>query len=87
VLLTRIALRPPLDAGPDMSAGELSDLLWLNATTHDGIQHIHARTIGGRIEVAVFTLASEQEISDLIVERLCHRALRDVPALRGWSVL
>jgi hypothetical protein len=86
VLLTRIALRPPLDAAADLSAGELSDLLWLNVTAADGIRHIHARTIGGRIEVAVFTVASEQEISDYIVERICKRAVRIVPALRGWTV-
>ncbi|GHJ47300.1 hypothetical protein Cs7R123_46420 [Catellatospora sp. TT07R-123] len=86
MLLTRIALRPPPDTCAGLSAGELGDLLWLNVTAADGIQHIHARTVAGRIEVAVFTVASEQAISDYIVERICRRAVRVVPALRGWTV-
>ncbi|MEU3454353.1 hypothetical protein ABZ671_12225 [Micromonospora sp. NPDC006766] len=85
MLLTRIALRPPHD-DCDLSAGELTDLLWLNATAADGIRHIHARRIAGRVAVAVFTVASEQDISDYIVQRVCERAIRSVPALHGWTV-
>ncbi|ASW54709.1 hypothetical protein [Plantactinospora sp. KBS50] len=85
MLLTRIALRPPLHDCA-LSAGELADLLWLNTTRADGIRHIHARAIAGYVELAVFTVASEQEISDYIVQRVCERAVRVVPALRGWTV-
>ncbi len=85
MLLTRIALRPPRDDSA-LSAGELTDLLWLNTTLADGIRHIHARIIAGCVELAVFTVASEQEISDYIVQRVCERAVRVVPALRGWTV-
>ncbi|MET7708328.1 hypothetical protein [Micromonospora sp. NPDC005413] len=85
VLFTRIALRPPRD-DHDLSAGELTDLLWLNAAAADGIRHIRARAFAGQMEVAVFTVASEQAISDYIVQRVCQRAIRSVPALRGWTV-
>ncbi|MET7471321.1 hypothetical protein ACFYON_25415 [Micromonospora sp. NPDC005686] len=85
MLLTRLALRPP-DDDRGLSAGELTDLLWLNAAVADGIRHIHAREIAGRLAVAVFTVASEQAISDYIVQRVCERAIRSVPALRGWTV-
>ncbi|MEU1811867.1 hypothetical protein O7622_15935 [Micromonospora sp. WMMD1076] len=85
MLLTRIALRPPR-GDYDLSAGELTDLLWLNAAAADGIRHIRARAFAGQVEVAVFTIASEQAISDYIVQRVCQRAIRSVPALRGWTV-
>ncbi|MER7419504.1 hypothetical protein ABT346_22435 [Micromonospora peucetia] len=86
MLLTRITLRAPHD-DCDLSAGELTDLLWLNAAAADGIRHIRARAIAGQVEVAVFTIASEQAISDYIVERICQRAIHSVPALRGWTVI
>ncbi|WBB69639.1 hypothetical protein [Micromonospora sp. WMMD812] len=85
MLLTRIALRPPR-GDYDLSAGELTDLLWLNAAAADGIRHIRARAFAGQVEIAVFTIASEQAISDYIVQRVCQRAIRSVPALRGWTV-
>lgn len=84
--MSRIAMRPPADAGARLAPGALVDLLWLNATESDGIKHIHARAVGDDIEVIMFSVASEQDISEYIVRRVCERATRIVPALRGWQV-
>ena len=85
--LTRIALRPAVATSTPLSEGSLVDLLWINVAASDGIKHIHARAIGDTIEVVMFSVASEQEISDYIVRRVCERAVRTVPALKDWLVL
>ncbi len=87
MLLTRIALQPPPGKEVHLTPSGLVDLLWLNVAPPDGIKHIHARAIGEFIEVAVFSVSSEQEISDYIVRRVCERAVRTVPILRDWLVL
>ncbi len=87
MLLTRIALQPPPGTELHLTPSGLVDLLWLNVAAPDGIKHIHARAIGGLIEVVMFSVSSEQEISDYIVRRVCERAVRTVPVLRGWLVV
>jgi hypothetical protein len=83
--MTRIAMRPPV-TGALLSPGALVDLLWLNATESDGIKHIHARANGGDVEVIMFRIPSEHDNSEYIVRRVCERAVRIVPALKGWQV-
>ncbi|GAA1365809.1 MULTISPECIES: hypothetical protein [Catellatospora] len=81
-----IVLRPPESPGIHLSVSEIVDLLWLNAALSDGVKHIHARAGADCVEVGVFTVASEQSISDYIVRKVCGRAIHSVPALRGWSI-
>lgn len=83
--MTRIAMRPPATGAP-LAPGALVDLLWLNATESDGIKHIHARAVGDDIEVIMFRIASDHDISEYVVWCVCERAIRIVPALKGWQV-
>jgi len=84
VLLSRVTMRPSSMAPVAVSPSGLVDLIWLNIEQSDGIEHIHARAAGPVIEVVFFTVASEQSISDHIAIRICERATKKVPALRGW---
>ena len=84
MLLSRVTMRPSSMAMAAVSPAGLVDLIWLNIEQSDGIEHIHARATGPVIEVVFFTVASEQSISDHIAIRICERATKKVPALRGW---
>jgi hypothetical protein len=86
MLLTTISLFPPLGFATELAPGAIVDLLWLHAAPPDGVKHIHARAGPHRIDVAVFTVASEQSISDYIVTRVCERAVASIPALQGWRI-
>lgn len=84
--LTQIALNPVHKGDRKLSDSEVVDLLWINVTTSDGINHIHARTISNTTQVVFFVVAVNQDTSDLVARRTCERAIRNVPALDGWSV-
>ena len=86
MLLTQVALRPDRTDHMRLSDNELVDLLWINAAVSDGINHIHARTFDDTTKVVFFVLAAEQETSDQVGRRTCERAIRNVPALVGWSI-
>jgi hypothetical protein len=86
MLLTRIALRPARNSGLPLSDQEIVDLLWINTATADGINHIHVRTICDTTQVVFFVVAPDQEGCDLVARQTCERAIRNVPALDGWSI-
>lgn len=85
MLLSRVTLRPPEGPESPISPADMVDLIWLAVATTDRIEHIHARPAGPAVEIAFFTLAAEQKISDEIARRVCERAVRVIPALRGCS--
>ena len=85
--MTRIAFRRPADSEPLLTPEEIVDLLWLSVAATDGIKHIHAREMSGAIEVIMFSVTSEQLISDYIVRRVCERAVLSIPALKDWFVI
>jgi hypothetical protein len=86
MLWTHIALRPAGNSEWKLSDHELVDLLWINTATADGINHIHVRTICDTTQVVFFVVAPDQGVSDLVSRQTCERAIRNVPALGGWSI-
>ncbi|GHJ45467.1 hypothetical protein Cs7R123_28090 [Catellatospora sp. TT07R-123] len=84
MLTTTVRLVPPRGA-PGLSPAEVVDLLWLHAAPPDGVEHIHARAGPAGIDVVVFTVASGQDIADVIVAAVCGRAIRSAPVLSGWT--
>jgi hypothetical protein len=86
MLLTHIALRAAGNGDRKLSDNELVDLLWISTATADGINHIHVRTIYDMTQVVFFVVAPDQGYSDLVSRQACERAIRNVPALGGWSI-
>jgi hypothetical protein len=86
MLLTTVRLYPPSGRNPVPAPGVVIDLLWLHAMPPDGVEYIHARAGPGRIDVAVFTIASDQLVADYVVARVCQRAIASVPVLSGWEI-
>jgi hypothetical protein len=87
MLMSLVRLVPPSTGTGTLTAAVVSDLLWSHVTPADAVQHLHACAGAGRIEVAVFTLALNQSVSDITACVICLRAVERIPVLQRWWVV
>lgn len=71
---------------PELDFGVISDILWTAARLDDGLEHIHARTATGRIDVTFFYRAESLSAALTAAGSICRRALNSSPALRDWGI-
>ncbi|MFE9454484.1 hypothetical protein [Streptomyces sp. NPDC006739] len=71
---------------PDLDSGIITDILWTTAHPGEGLEHIHARTAAGRVDVTFFHRAESPSAALAAAGSICRRALTSSPALRGWQI-
>ncbi|WP_405009834.1 hypothetical protein [Kitasatospora sp. NBC_01539] len=64
----------------------VTDILWAAARPGDGLEHVHALTMPGRMELTFFHCAPSLEKALGSAGRLCRRALDSSPALSHWRI-
>lgn len=80
-----------LDAGsnfdaPPMSGALLSDLFWVHADPHDGLEHIYSSCDARGADVVMFFLKPRLALAEAAAEQLARRCLQGVRQLAGWDV-
>ncbi len=70
----------------DIDADVVADLLWALAEPVSRLEHVHAASGKGRVDLVFFHLAADPGQAADASERLCHLAISISPRLRGWRV-
>ncbi|GHF64575.1 hypothetical protein [Kitasatospora sp. Ki12] len=55
------------------------------ATATDHLEHVYVSTSPGVLNLAIYVLAGSPEEARNVSRRLCERAVKQSPALSGWS--
>lgn len=71
---------------PDIDADVVADLLWALAEPENRLEHVHAISAKGRVELVFFHLVTDPGQAADASERLCRLAIATSPRLRGWRV-
>lgn len=70
----------------ELNPNLVADLIWVVATPEHGLEHLHAVTQPGRIDVVVFHLAVDTAMARHASRRLCQLAISTSPQLYGWRI-
>jgi hypothetical protein len=79
-------IRSQGDAGFQANYAIIQDAIWAFAGPDAGLEHAHVTTSGGKLRIALFLSARTPDDARSAGIRLCVRACRDSPALRGWEI-
>lgn len=77
----------PLTGRPELDPDVLLGLLWRHHATTESVEHIRVRAGPRGLDIAVFTLAPDQDHSDAVTRNLINRTLTSTPLLRQWRIL
>ncbi|WP_157535738.1 hypothetical protein [Kitasatospora mediocidica] len=83
VAVTLICADP---ASSQLTAGAVTDLIWLHSQHEDRVEHIRSRVDLNRCHIAAAIIAATSDAATASLRRVCERALRHTPALRGWRL-
>ncbi|GAA3038851.1 hypothetical protein GCM10020229_57570 [Kitasatospora albolonga] len=84
VAVTLIGPDPP---SPQLTAAAVTDLIWVHSRREDRVEHIRARVDLNLYRVAAAIIAATPDAATASLRRVCERAVRDAPALRGWCLV
>lgn len=76
------------DASPRamLSAAAVTDIVWVSVKPDDGLEHVHARVVPGRIELTFFHRACGPVDAVSVAWELCLRVLGSSPSLAHWRL-
>lgn len=69
-----------------LDPGVVTDILWMVASPDDGLEHVHSHSAARRIDLTLFHRSRSHRDATRAATRLCERAIRHAPALRGWAL-
>jgi hypothetical protein len=82
VALTATDEAPNRDIDPKLVTG----IIWALAGLEHALEHVHAISHPGRIDIVVFHLVSNGATARFIGHRLCQLAITTSPQLSGWRI-
>ncbi|MFC8722605.1 hypothetical protein [Kitasatospora sp. NPDC057198] len=85
--LVAVTLLCPAPARPPLTAGAVTDLMWVHSRGEDRVEHLRARVDRNRCHIAAAIIADTPDAAAANLRRVCERALRHVPALHGWRLV
>jgi hypothetical protein len=68
------------------SSAIIADMVWLLATSDDGLEHVRARTGSHHITLVLFLKGESVHAAEAAAGRLCERLVTSVPFLAEWRV-
>jgi len=68
------------------SSAIIADMVWLFATSDDGLEHVRARTGSHHITLVLFLKGESDHAAEAAAGRLCERLVTAVPFLAEWRV-
>nr|WP_157528726.1 hypothetical protein [Kibdelosporangium sp. MJ126-NF4]CEL20151.1 hypothetical protein [Kibdelosporangium sp. MJ126-NF4] len=83
-LVTMTATRR--SARADIDANLVADLLWALAEPSHHLEHVHAKSVPGRVDLVLFHLTADAPAAATAARQLCRLAVSTSPRLRGWQV-
>ncbi|MFI9788721.1 hypothetical protein ACIHEI_35215 [Kitasatospora sp. NPDC051984] len=84
VAVTLICLGP---APSQLTAEAVTDLIWVHSRPEDRVEHVRARVDLNQYGIAAAIIADTPQAATANLRRVCERALRHAPALRGWFLV
>lgn len=84
VAVTLICPDPP---SPRLTAGAVTDLIWNHSRREDRVEHVRARVDLNLCRIAAAIIAATPDAATANLRRVCERAVRHTPALRGWCLV
>ncbi|MER8182384.1 hypothetical protein [Kitasatospora sp. NPDC094015] len=85
--LVAVTLVRPDPAPSQLTAEAVTDLIWVHSQQEDRVEHIRSRVDLNHCRVAAAVIADTPDAAIANLRRVCERALRDTPALRGWCLV
>ncbi|MGK4578522.1 hypothetical protein [Kitasatospora sp. HPMI-4] len=85
--LIAVTLVRPDPAPSQLTAEAVTDLIWVHSQREDRVEHIRARVDLNRYCIAAAIIADTPDTATANLRRVCERALRHAPALRGWRLV
>ncbi|GAA1182546.1 hypothetical protein F4556_001521 [Kitasatospora gansuensis] len=85
--LVAVTLICPDPAPSQLTAEAVTDLIWLHSQPEDRVEHIRSRVDLNRFHIAAAIIAATPDAAIANLRRVCERALRHTPALRGWRLV
>ncbi|MFD6076165.1 hypothetical protein ACFWG5_11360 [Streptomyces hydrogenans] len=70
----------------DLEAATVTDIVWASAMTEDDLEHVHASSTSGRIELTFFHRTRNPAEAISAAWEICLRALNSSPSLAHWRI-
>ncbi|MFJ5924542.1 hypothetical protein ACIQF6_18285 [Kitasatospora sp. NPDC092948] len=70
-----------------LMAGAVTDLIWVHSRREDRVEHLRSRVDRDLCHIAAAIVADTPDAATANLRRVCERALRHAPALRGWRLV
>ncbi|MCP3758868.1 hypothetical protein [Streptomyces sp. TBY4] len=69
-----------------LESAVVTDIVWAAAVPADDLEHVHAKTTSGRIELTFFHRTSTLDGALSAAAEICRRALNSSPTLAQWRI-
>ncbi|MGW4695557.1 hypothetical protein ACWEO1_24650 [Kitasatospora cineracea] len=85
--LIAVTLVRPDPAPSQLTAATVTDLIWVHSRPEDRVEHIRTRVDPDLYRIAAAIIADTPDAAVANLRRVCERALRHAPSLRGWHLV
>ncbi|MCM1971334.1 hypothetical protein [Streptomyces sp. G1] len=69
-----------------LESAVVTDIVWAAAMPADDLEHVHAKTASGRIELTFFHRTGNLADALTAAGEICRRALNSSPTLAQWRI-
>ncbi|MER5400516.1 hypothetical protein [Streptomyces sp. NPDC002599] len=69
-----------------LESAVVTDIVWAAAMPGDDLEHVHAKTTSGRIDLTFFHQTSSPDGALFAAAEICRRALNSSPTLANWRI-
>ncbi|MGR4881462.1 hypothetical protein ACIPUC_18925 [Streptomyces sp. LARHCF249] len=73
-------------AAAKLESAVVTDIVWASAMPDDDLEHVHAKTTSGRIELTFFHRTGSLADALSAAGEICRRALNSSPTLAQWRI-
>ncbi|WP_405437407.1 hypothetical protein OG373_09405 [Streptomyces avidinii] len=86
LVMTLLSLSAPTDQPARLLDRNLvTDVIRATASPADRLEHVYARSAEGRLDIALFLLATDPQHASSTAAGIITRALTRSPTLAGWT--
>lgn len=73
-------------AAEKLESAVVTDIVWAAAMPADDLEHVHAKSASGRIDLTFFHRTSSLADALSAAGEICRRALNSSPSLSQWRI-